>query len=305
MGPFKKKQMVRSTTTLHDFFNPGAANLKKQSSKTQATQSKFKATRTSKQNEGTVLLQDIIIIDSDSDDEPGLSQVQGTQGIKRRRRLSESSDEVEFVDEVQPHKTIPSRGRKRLTRTGGEEVPREVSTKGPFASPDQVVFGEPGGILTSNTAQHAVFPSFGTPSLLFPITAQPPLSSTSSSTSRSFGSPTLLSCAGDQLLERKPHRPPSCPSPAPDVQTSISIDDSPQMDFEFSANVLDDDWGMGDDEVAFELSAGDEGDDIDDSTTSTPLDLSNSVPAWISGSATTSQTASESMQVPTMKLIIL
>jgi hypothetical protein len=268
MGPLKKKH-VRSTVTLHDFFDPGATSLGKQKIKSQTTQSNLKGTRS-----GTVSLQpeDIIVIDSDSDDAPSFSQVQRTQRTKKRK-LSGSSDEVEFVDQVQPHRgKLAAQASKRAIKSAGDKT----STKKPFTFSEQITFGEPTGV-SSSCPQEVAFPSFGTPSLLFPAPSHPPLSSTLS-TSPSFGSPTLLSSTGDQLLEPKHNQPPSCPSSASDVQ-NISDVDSSNMDFELSTHVFDEDWGTGDDEIAFEQSADDEGDDVCDSTISAPLDLSGTVVA--------------------------
>lgn len=279
MGPFKKKQIPRSTATLHDFFNPATAPLENRKSNTLAApaRTKFKGTR----SEGAVSAQDIIVIDSDSDDAPGVSQIQGVQGTKRRR-LSGSSDEVEFVDQVQPSKNT-TQASKRSTKPGSKDNLHKVSTKNPF-TPDKVVSAESTSVLTSNTAScppELLFPSFGNPSLLFPTTAHPPLSA-ASSTPLSFGSPTLLSSTDDQIL--------ACPSQVPDVQNFIPNGDLSKIDFEFSTNILDDDWGMGDDEVPLEHLVDDEGDDVDDLTISSPLDSSGPVPSCVSGSANISQT---------------
>ena len=275
MGPSKKKQIVRSAVTLHDFFKSGAASL--QRDKIRSTLSN-KGTRSPRQNGRTVSPQDIIVIDSDSGDEPILSRVQGASGTKRRR-LSESSNEVEFVDQLDSEVRLPKstapRASKRSTKSRSRDGLPKVSTMEPLPSSDEIIFSESTNVATSQTQEEAGFLSFGAPSLLFPIPAQPPL----------FSPPTLLSSTSDL------HQPPSPPtSDAQSLRTSISDDNFSNMDFEFSTNSLDEDWGMGDDEAAFEPSAGDNGDDIYDLTNPAILDLST--PARVYVSATTSINAS-------------
>jgi len=258
---FRKKLRVRSTATLHDFFGP-PASFKKQKNKTPAARSKD--TRTSK-NEAVVSPQDIIVIDSDSEDESRVSQVPRAGG--KRRRLSESSDEVEFVDQAQAQKPITTQASRNSTKSRCEAL-RNVPTKIPLIPPDQILFAEPISMFASNTAscpKEVAFPSFGKPSLLFPTAAHPP----SSSTSLSFGPSTLLPSTSDELLSSTHRRPPSCPSPAPGVQSSIFGDPSSKVDFNLTTGVLEHDWGTGDDEKAFEPLADDEGDDYD-LTISTP-----------------------------------
>jgi hypothetical protein len=249
--PLKKKQIVRSNVTLHDFFNPGATS----SEKTQIARSKFEGRRASK-IEATP--QDIIVVDSDSDDELIVSQIQRTQG-KKRRRLSGSSDEVEFVEQGRVHK-IMSQGRRESNM--------------------------------NSSAQETTVPSFGSPFLLFPVAP-------SSSTSLSLGSPKLLSNITEQRSEPELYRPPPCPPPPSDAQNSALYDgDTSGMDFDFSANTLDDEWGTGDDEIVSEPLADDEGNDVYDSLISLAPDVSCPYSAFASasggaGRSTVSQAVSD------------
>jgi hypothetical protein len=286
MGPLKKKQVVRSTVTLHNFFDPGASRLGKQKSHT--TQSKIIGTHSSKRAVSR-LPGDIIVIDSDSDDASGVSHIQGTQRIKKRR-LSWSSDEVEFVDQVQLRTvTGPAQPSKRSIKSGNEGVLHKASTKTPLTS-EQIRYGEPASILTSspNTdssscPQDVVLPSFGTPFLLFPTAVHPHLYPSSDSQ-------TWLTSPGNQVSESKHHQPPSCSSSGINVNSDHI---SSQMDLEFPATTFDDDWAMCDDETTLEPPADDEEDDVYDLNVSVPLELSDST----SRCATTSQTVRNFMQV--------
>lgn len=290
-GPIKKKRIIHSSATLHDFFGPGAASLAKQRDKTQTIQ--CKTTSKTRKNKETAAPHDVIIIDSDSEDEPKVLRVQleGAQATKRRR-LSESSSEVEFVDQLQPYKSSTAQTGKRAVKTPSENKSRGSSTNKFFTPPCRSV---PGGPLTLNSKlQDVAFPSFGTPSLLFPTPARPPPpSSPTSSISSSFGPPTLLASTDEQSSETEHHRPPSCPSPPPDVSNSVPYEDSSKVDIDLSN---EDEWGTGDDETTFEPSVNEELeiDNIYDTANSASLELSGFFPT---GGVALSQTASNFMQM--------
>jgi hypothetical protein len=240
----KKKGAIQSKVTLLDFFNPGSGSSSKEKEKTRIP---AKATPA----KAMTLPQDVIVVDSDSDDEPiEVIEVFQATSRKKRRRLSESSGEVEFVD---PPPTKRKTGNATNETHGAQKMKEKNTQRSSLGSisalslknTKEVAFSEP-SLSTSKFAATSTensgpsFASFGAPSLLpcNPITSKKDTASNSATVS--FGAPSLLLPRDNQPSFSSSH-----------ITSPTDAGQDPSHNEEEACPALDDDWGMGDDEAAF------------------------------------------------------
>jgi hypothetical protein len=226
MAPLKKgkksKDANKSTVTLHNFFfSPGAGS----SNKPQLSKSSKKATPSKATPTSAGVSKEVIVIDSDSDEE-----VEVVRSTSKKRRRSEGSSDVEHVQ------CTPIRRVNTIA-----VVPHALPS---LTSETTLNFGKPSALLGSSS--HSLGPvvptlSFGPPSALL---GGPGLTApTFSGTPLAFGEPTLLL--------------------GPRVSSSIN-DSVTQMDAEMDLGG-DDEWGMGDDEMAVDPDEDEESAQLDES----------------------------------------
>ncbi|KAJ7491886.1 DNA cross-link repair protein pso2/snm1 [Mycena latifolia] len=231
MAPQKKgknsKNANKSAVTLHNFFSSPGAGPSK---KPLAPKSSTKSTPGSSKlakSKSTSESREIIVIDSDSDEE-----VQVVRAAPKKRRLSASSSDVELVERA------PSK-RANAALTAPPALPSIIVEP-------TVSFGTPSGLLSPPSGPPVVPRlSFGPPSALLggPNVDAP----TVPGASLAFGKPTSL------LGSRVSPPEDDCPSPAP---TDVCLDLGGE-----------DDWGMGDDEMAGNADDDDEAMQLDEETT--------------------------------------
>ncbi|KAG6812732.1 hypothetical protein H0H92_000949 [Tricholoma furcatifolium] len=242
MPSSKRKSQSQSTGTLHDFFNAAGGPSSIVSKKKQKAVAKPK----------TPVNSDDVIIIHDSDSEPEVIQVIST---KKRRRISDSTGEIEFVEQklaVSVHGQSactssrdhqnPNTSQKALEQKSSPPLTvsnpshsnsaslawalesKEAETL-PFGPPILLLNTPTGSAVTSaHTPLPDVF-SFGKPTLL--------LGSDTASSSSNLDAPasrSLRTASTEDLL---------CPTPD-------EVDD--MMDIPFN---IGDEWGTGDDETAF------------------------------------------------------
>lgn len=253
----KKKRVIQSKVTLHNFFNAGSSSSAKESGKTRTP---------AKSTHPKPPELDIIVIDSDSDDEPvEIIRTLKVTSSKKRRRLSESSGEVEFVDPA-PLRRKTFAGIVEEQQKAGDREGKDIQHKLSDSSsaptlnhPTENVLGYPSSShLTSplKESSKTTVASFGTPSLLLINSTTTKTNPTSTSRTLSFGAPFLLRPRDTQPQSSLSHV--SCPS-ADNRDPSYNDEESPgETDF---STVVNDDWGMGDDENELLRSLGDEVED--------------------------------------------
>lgn len=264
----KKKRVIQSKVTLHNFFNAGSSSSAKELGK---TRTHAKSTHPKPPN----LSQDIIVIDSDSDDEPvEIIRTLKVTSSKKRRRLSESSGEVEFIDPAPLRRKTTADTVEEPQKAGNRES-KDIqhrlsgSNSAPTLNhPTKNALGYPSSSYLTGPLKESsktTVASFGTPSLLLMNSTTAKIDPTSSSRTLSFGAPFLLRPRDTQPQSSSSHV--SCPSA--DNRDPPNNDEKNLGEIDFSTAV-DDDWGMGDDETALLRSLGDEvEDDIEELRIST------------------------------------
>ncbi|KAJ6620554.1 DNA repair metallo-beta-lactamase-domain-containing protein [Mycena sp. CBHHK59/15] len=224
MAPSKNakssKDAKKSTVTLHNFFtSPGAGPSAKSNATPKSAKNSPAVGGRRKSIKDTVDPREIIVIDSDSDD----AEVVSVSTAPKKRRRRGSSSDVEFV-QCAPVKRA----------NGARPVPRQSLSVATLS------FGQPSALLGSDS--HSSVPrttpilSFGAPSSLLGGPGMPAVAAAASPLPI-FGEPPSL------LGPRASSSADECPSP-PDA--------APEMDMNVDFGA-DDEWGMGDDEMAANL----------------------------------------------------
>ncbi|GLB41851.1 putative DNA repair metallo-beta-lactamase [Lyophyllum shimeji] len=241
MPPSKRKS--QSTVTLHNFFDAGTRSAQKAKGKQKAT-SKVQCLKQNKPPSP----EDIIVIDSDSDTVEVVQVIRS----KRRRHLSLSSGEVEFVDNdtgpatgACPASTTarsPSRDLQVTSLPDGQNatistLPEQPTSAKSSPATDSVYsngessahpFRVHTSLLNANTSTIAAATT--TPDVL------------------PFGAPTLL--LGSRNVPVVSNQGASSSRDALPAEDQYPCDGEPMTDLGLPVD-LDDEWGMGDDETAF------------------------------------------------------
>jgi len=241
--------------TLHNFFTPAADSFKP--GKAAAANTKGRQRSATNVPSG-----EIIVIDSDSDDEPtAVSAV----GKKKKRRMSGSSADIEFVEQLVVKRPLLDQTDKPDLKVGSRQKSREKDKHGPvkpISSPISeawAVFGQPSALLRSNSSSWQLaegdnkpVPSFPSPSSILGIP------------SNAYPTPKTFSFGLPMPMLRCPDKPdPSHPSDLSNSAEPSSSDiyiggvrapSTPDLEMAVDIDMLadhSDGWGMGDDEMAF------------------------------------------------------
>lgn len=265
----KRKEPPLQSTNLLQFFSPDAAGSKKSKTQSSASQKEVNSQIKKTTTKSTASNQDIIVIDSDSDD--GASKTKS--GRTRSSIKREDSSEVEFVEGSSKSVFSKQGTGSRNTATSGSH---NSDTKDEsFDDGDNISFGKPS-------------------TLLRPANSLPPPKSESTPdgadeeeedpSSWNFGAPssllsdpTLFKLEHDAFAEElsTTHAEPSRPSLNP-IQGSSS-ESSRYKDSSVPPSAMDinddDEWGMGDDEMALMEPELDEEEEEEMEDINSPIDM--------------------------------
>ncbi|RDB23954.1 DNA cross-link repair protein pso2/snm1 [Hypsizygus marmoreus] len=245
MSSSKRKQVSKSTVTLHNFFQSGG-----ESSRNRNGNGTTGRIQESKKAPPKVAPENIIVIDSDS--EPEVVQVVSR---KKQRRLSESSGEVEFIDggNTKPLTAGGSVINTSQMVNATNDLQRRSTAMNVQDSPS--VSSSSGSISRVKKIEKPTY-SFGAPTLLLDTV---PLATNSDSSSKphSFGKPTLL-IGGDALKLSAS----TCFNPEGAQQPWTDVEET-QTELEFS-DLAGEDWGTGDDETFLASVVEDEEEDVEE-----------------------------------------
>ncbi|KAF9461242.1 DNA repair metallo-beta-lactamase-domain-containing protein [Collybia nuda] len=254
----KKKGPPKSKVTLHNFFNVGSGSSTKEMGRVPAS-AKFALPKQAQPP------QDIIIINSDSDDDP-VEVIQTSQISSRtkRRRLSESSGEVEFVNPAPLRRKVNGSAPKQpriAANMKSAEVQATLSGGSGSKSPSALDRSTQGNLSSSKSitpfkeSTGSSVASFGAPSLLLRNSATIEADLASDRT-KSFGAPFLLRTRDTQMQCSLSHNACSsmnCQAPSDNENFSPA---HPGV-----STAVDEGWETGDDEMALLRSSGNETED--------------------------------------------